>query len=207
MQHYHVLGDSITYYAFPYLEQAVSGKIQVTRKGMGVYFDGDMNTDSIINGGDSACVRDYLQKDAPDFDVLVFNCGLHDIKTVNGVPQQTAAEYRDNLETVLTQMETAGKPVIWISSTPVNDALHAQRCKDFGRSDRDIRAYNAIAHEVMQSHGVPEIDLYTFTAQLGGEELYRDHIHYIEAICQKQAAYVADHLLHFEQDRYNGKPR
>ena len=202
MRHYHVLGDSITYYAFPYLEQAVAGQIQVTRKGMGVYYDGDMNTDSIINGGDSACVRGYLLHDAPDFDALVFNCGLHDIKTVNGVPQRTAMEYRDNLEAVLAQMESAGKPVIWISSTPVNDALHAQRCKDFSRSDSDVRAYNAIAHEVTRAHGVPEIDLYTFTAQLGGSEMYRDHVHFTEEICRKQAEYVASCLLHFEQEEY-----
>ena len=200
MRHYHVLGDSTTYYAFPYLEQAVSGKIQVTRKGMGVYFNGDMNTDSIINGGDSACVRDYLLHDAPDFDVLVFNCGLHDIKTVNGIPQRTTAEYRDNLEAVLLQMESAGKPVIWISSTPVNDALHAERCKDFSRLDSNVRAYNAIAHEVMAVHGVPEIDLYTFTVQLGGSEMYRDHVHFAEEVCRKQADYVADHLLRFEQE-------
>lgn len=200
MRHYHVLGDSITYYAFPYLEQSVSGKLQVTRKGMGVYFNGDMNTDSIINGGDSACVRNYLLHDAPDFDVLVFNCGLHDIKTVNGVHQRTIAEYRDNLEAVLAQMESAGKPVIWISSTPVDDALHAQRCKDFSRSNADIRAYNAIAHAAMAAHGVPEIDLYTFTAQLGGSELYRDHVHFTEEVCRKQADYVASCLLRFEQE-------
>lgn len=200
MRHYHVLGDSTTYYAFPYLEQAVSGKIQVTRKGMGVYFNGDMNTDSIINGGDSACVRDYLLHDAPDFDVLVLNCGLHDIKTVNGIPQRTTEEYRDNLEAVLLQMESAGKPVIWISSTPVNDALHAERCKDFSRSDSNVRAYNAIAHEVMADHGVPEIDLYTFTSQLGGSEMYRDHVHFTQEVCRKQADYVADHLLRFEQE-------
>lgn len=200
MRHYHVLGDSITYYAFPYLEQAVAGRIYVTRKGMGVYYDGDMNTDSIINGGDSACVRNYLLHDAPDFDVLVFNCGLHDIKTVNGVPQQTAMEYRDNLEAVLSQMESAGKPVIWMSSTPVDDALHAQRCKDFSRSDSDVRAYNAIAHKVMAAHGVPEIDLHTFTAQFGGSEIYRDHVHFTEEICCKQAEYVASCLLRFEQE-------
>ena len=200
MRHYHVLGDSTTYYAFPYLEQAVSGKIQVTRKGMGVYFNGDMNTDSIINGGDSACVWDYLLHDAPDFDVLVFNCGLHDIKTVNGIPQQTTAEYRNNLEAVLAQMESADKPVIWISSTPVNDALHAERCKDFSRLDSNVRAYNAIAHEVMAAHGVPEIDLYTFTVQLGGSEMYRDHVHFTQEVCRKQADYVADHLLRFEQE-------
>lgn len=200
MRHYHVLGDSTTYYAFPYLEQAVSGKIQVTRKGMGVYFNGDMNTDSIINGGDSACVRDYLLHDAPDFDVLVLNCGLHDIKTVNGIPQRTTAEYRNNLEAVLAQMESAGKPVIWISSTPVNDALHAEHCKDFSRLDSNVRAYNAIAHEVMAAHGVPEIDLYTFTSQLGGSEMYRDHVHFTQEVCRKQADYVADHLLRFEQE-------
>lgn len=87
-----------------------------------------------------------------------------------------------------------------MSSTPVNAALHGQRCKDFDRLDSNIRAYNAIAHEVMSAHGVTEIDLYTFAAQIGGSEMYCDHVHFTENICRKQAEYVASCLLHFEQE-------
>ena len=81
-----------------------------TRKGEnGVV--GDINQATDVNGGDSSHVLSYLQKmQRMDFDVLLLNCGLHDIKVVEG-RQVEPEEYRENLKQVLELMRERGDKI------------------------------------------------------------------------------------------------
>ena len=67
----------------------------------------DLNVPTGSNGGDSAMVLAYLQarhKRSPiQADVLLLNCGLHDIKTdpATGRRQVDLPQYRKNLEKIM----------------------------------------------------------------------------------------------------------
>ena len=54
--------------------------------------------------------------------------------------------------------------------------------------------YNAAADGVMAAAGVPMIDLYTFTRNLG-PDLYCDHVHFHEHVREKQGAFVAGWVM------------
>ena len=58
------------------------------------------------------------------------------------------------------------------------------------RYDRDVHAYNNAALEIVNSRGVPVMDLGGFTRNLEGEK-YMDHVHYIDEIRKIQAAFLA----------------
>ena len=60
----------------------------------------------------------------------------------------------------------------------------------FHRFVADCLAYNDAADRVMAEAGVPSIDLFTFTRNLG-PDLYCDHVHFVEPIREKQAAFIA----------------
>jgi predicted hydrocarbon binding protein len=47
---------------------------------------------------------------------------------------------------------------------------------------------------------VPSIDLHAFTLNLG-PDIYCDHVHFHEHICEKQAAFIAGWLLHHRGKR------
>jgi lysophospholipase L1-like esterase len=144
-------------------------------------------------------VLDYLEKrySKPGFepDVVLINCGLHDIKRV---PQTNAiaidsAEYRANLEKMIALIRRHHGKIVWISTTPVDDKRHNALSKEFLRYDRDVVQYNNIADSVFSRARVPIIDLYTFTKQLGPGH-YIDHVHWDEITRAQQAAYVAGSL-------------
>jgi len=52
--------------------------------------------------------------------------------------------------------------------------------------------------------GIPAIDLYGFTLPLG-PEAYCDHVHFQNAVCRLQAAFIAGHLLS-NRDRWLTPP-
>ena len=143
-----VLGDSISIHYGPFLKQMLAGKMAYTRKGEnGVV--GDINQATDVNGGDSSHVLSYLQQmQRMDFDVLLLNCGLHDIKVVEG-RQVEPEEYRENLKQVLELMRERGKPVVWVTTTPVDDEQHKRCIQQFARYNRDVLLYNETASEVM----------------------------------------------------------
>lgn len=62
--------------------------------------------------------------------------------------------------------------------------------KYFYRFNKDVLAYNAIAKEVMQERNIKIIDLYSFTEKFG-KDAFEDHVHYKEAIREKQAEFIS----------------
>lgn len=194
-----VIGDSISMQYGPYLKQYLSGFCRYDRKRAEGSSAEDLDNPAGANGGDSGMVLGYLRVklDDPAFrpDVLLLNCGLHDIKTnvQTGERQISKELYRQNLEEIYRLLAAKGIPLVWMRSTPVDDAQHNVNQKSFYRYAADLAAYNAIADEVFASKGVPVIDLHQYTLNLG-TNLYIDHVHFDEQTRMLQAAFIAGFL-------------
>jgi len=198
----YVLGDSISIGYGPFLKSYLKGIIEYSRK------EGEeealLNLDKPqgANGGDSGMVLSFLKSKSDsggiDADMLLLNCGLHDIKTnpKTGEKQVPIDRYRENLEAIVQTVGSMKCSLVWIRTTPCDEAIHNQRCKDFHRFSADCIAYNNVADQIMQTSGIPRIDLYSFTLNLG-ENLYSDHVHFPQHIKEKQAAFIAGWLLGF----------
>ncbi|QHV94131.1 SGNH/GDSL hydrolase family protein [Spirosoma endbachense] len=195
----YVIGDSISMRYGPFLEKYVQGVWQYDRKSDDGQAAKNLDVPVGANGGDSRMVLEYLKLKAPDKsfqpDVLLLNCGLHDIKRLpeTNAIQVDSVSYRKNLEAIYQLVHKRSIRLIWMRTTAVEDERHNSRSKAFKRYARDLDAYNAIADEVMHRHGVPIIDLYTFTRSLGSKH-FVDHVHYDDPAMQLQAAYIAGYL-------------
>ncbi|GAB4012679.1 hypothetical protein GCM10028808_29490 [Spirosoma migulaei] len=195
----YVIGDSISMRYGPFLEKYVQGVWQYDRKSDDGQAAKNLDVPVGANGGDSRMVLEYLKLKAPDKsfqpDVLLLNCGLHDIKRnpeTNAI-QVDSASYRKNLEAIYQLLHKRNIRLVWMRTTSVEDERHNTRSKAFKRYARDLDAYNAIADDVMRKHGVSIIDLYTFTRSLGSEH-FVDHVHYDDSAMQLQAGYIAGFL-------------
>jgi lysophospholipase L1-like esterase len=152
--------------------------------------------DPNVQGGDSRMVLQYLRSRYQDSgfkpDVVLINCGLHDVKRIpkTGKIAVEASEYEANLNDIERLIRLHGGKMIWISTTPVDDARHNSLSKDFFRYNADVVRYNAIAAAACNKLHVPIVDLYTFTANFGNGH-YIDHVHYDEPTRALQAAYIA----------------
>lgn len=193
-----VLGDSISMHYGPFLAEYMKDVFEYDRKGKNQECK-DLNIASQVNGGDSSNCLEYLQL-LPnlEYDVLLLNCGLHDIKTHETGIQITAEEYEKNLKEIVELVRSRGKKIVWVASTPLDDETHNRECTIFFRYNKDIVAYNAVADRVMKELGVPVIDLYSFTMSLD-EPLYEDHVHFFEPVRKLHGAFIAGQVLALEQ--------
>ena len=196
MKQIYVIGDSISMHYGPFLEELCKGEIPYNRKsGDEGYID--LDNPQGANGGDSKMVLDFVkwQKENGqlDYDLLLLNCGLHDIKTANGIKQVTPEEYEENLREILNIYKSAGIDVIFINTTPAFEEIHNVRCGEFKRHHSDVKLYNKIAEKVMNENGVRVIDLYSFTLPFLPDG-YCDHIHFNEPIRKAQAEFIFENL-------------
>jgi lysophospholipase L1-like esterase len=195
-----VVGDSISMQYGPYLQNHLQGFFDYDRKRDNGLGTGNLDNPEGANGGDSRMVREYLElrlKD-PGFkpDVLLINCGLHDIKrnSQTSAIQINETAYRQNLEAIYKLAKGRNIQLIWLRTTPVVDDRHNSRSKAFHRFSKDVDRYNAIADDVFSKRKVPMIDLYQFTLNLG-DDTYIDHVHYKESARALQAAFIAGSLV------------
>jgi lysophospholipase L1-like esterase len=198
----YVLGDSISIQYGPYLQAYLEGMIEYSRK------EGEeealLNLDNPqgANGGDSGMVLSFLRSKAEaggmDADLLLLNCGLHDIKTdpETGARQVSIDDYRENLNNIVQVVADMGPTLVWIRTTPCDERVHNHGGMTFHRFSADCDAYNQVADEIMRSFDVPVIDLHTLTLRLGGD-VYCDHVHFHEHVREKQAAFIAGWLMAF----------
>lgn len=191
-----LLGDSISLQYGSYLEKHLHGTWIIQRKGSQEKALQNLDLPIDANGGDSKMVLDYLRTRENDSnfnpDLLLLNCGLHDIKR-NPKTQRIAidsASYRQNLEAIYQILSIKKIPLIWVRSTEVIDSIHAAKSKAFDRYAKDLEQYNAIADEVFKLHKVKIIDLYSFTKEQGNER-FADHVHYLPKVIDAQAVYLA----------------
>jgi lysophospholipase L1-like esterase len=163
--------------------------------------DGSTDDTGAANGGDSALVLMYLKTLQPDrrFDVLLINCGLHDIKRdpVTNQPQIATDYYVANLREIVAIANQLVGRMIWARTTPVIDERHNRLNTAFRRFEADVETYNTIADSIMREHHVDIIDLHTFTRNLGAE-VYVDHVHFTAKVRAQQAAFIAGYLSSLE---------
>ena len=194
-----VIGDSISVHYAPYLEAFLQDRFECVTKDGGAAALANLDVPLGTNWGDSARVLDRLRTtrllDVCRADLALVNCGLHDVKrkAADGDCQVPLALYRENLEAVVEIFARSRTRMVWVATTPVEDERHRARMKDFARFDRDCVAYNAAAAQIMQAHDVHTIDLYGFTKSLGAD-VYGDHVHFVESVREKQAAFLAEWL-------------
>ncbi|MFA6546564.1 MAG: SGNH/GDSL hydrolase family protein [Limisphaerales bacterium] len=93
------------------------------------------------------------------WDVIHFNWGLHDLKSMDtGRAQVSLEDYEKNLRELVKQMKKSNARLIWCATTPVPDAHLTPP-----RKNSDVQAYNAVAKKVMEENKVPINDLYAYT--------------------------------------------
>jgi len=192
----YIIGDSISIHYGPYLQRYLQGIAEYSRK------EGEeealLNLDNPqgANGGDSSMVLAFLQSKVRQgtlaADLVLVNCGLHDIKTdpQTGARQVPLERYAQNLREIVKIVAGTGRTLVWIRTTPCDENVHNIRSRSFHRFAADCAAYNAAADRIMTEAGVPAIDLYAVTVSLG-PDLYCDHIHFAEPVREKQAAFIA----------------
>jgi GDSL-like lipase/acylhydrolase family protein len=197
LKNLYVIGDNISIHYEPYLKDFITECYNYDRKGNSL----ERTVNSFVkNGGDSFMVLDYLKNLASEgflTDVLMLNCGLHDIKVLGDSTEKrqvSTEDYKNNLVEIAEIAKKCAKETVWIRTTPINDEQHRKHSYSFQRFNADVNKYNEIADDVFGNAGMDVLDLYTFTAKLG-KELFCDHIHFDESIRELQGAFIGGYLL------------
>lgn len=197
-----VLGSSLTLHFGPYLEKALQGHFRYDRKRAndGKHAEGNLDVAQGASGGDSGMVLSYLrhrrEHDPIPADVLLLNCGLHDLKTdpASGAKQVPIEQFERNLLASTEEVARMGLKLVWLRITPVVDVIHNARSRAFHRFAADVDRYNAVADLVMRDAGAKSIDLHALCSRQAPDALI-DHIHYNEPGRLEQAEFIARELI------------
>ena len=180
-----LVGDSIRLGYAPFVAKLLAGKAIVVSPAP--------------NGEDSGNVLRNLDawviNERPD--VVHITAGLHDLKLKDKSYQVPLVEYEKNLKTILERIQTGTKAkIIFATTTPILDNLHAQRKAGFDRFEADVQKYNVAAVSVMKQAGVPITDLHKVVEGGGKEKLMAgDGTHYTEDSYKLLAAAVTESIL------------
>ncbi|HPT17620.1 MAG TPA: SGNH/GDSL hydrolase family protein [Kiritimatiellia bacterium] len=194
-----IVGDSISVHYAPYLESRLRGRFECVKRADIESALANLDVPLGANWGDSTAVLERLRASRlpviASADWALVNCGLHDVKrkTEQAECQVPLELYRANVADIASFFSGTATRLIWVNTTPVDDVRHAHLMKDFIRHERDCRAYNAAAAEVMAQRGIPVVDLHGFTLRLG-PDVYCDHVHFTVSVRKKQAAHLAERL-------------
>jgi hypothetical protein len=199
----HIMGDSISLQYRGYLRGHLQKHFRCTREGEETQALKNLDVPSGSNAGDSGSVltrmKILLGQSRLKPDVVLLNCGLHDIKVdpASGKINVPAQSYRSNLEQIVKCAAAAKVQLIWVRTTHSVDAIHnKKKGPGFQRFAKDGLRYNRVADEVMWANGIPIVDLNSFTRGLGEDaEIFCDHVHFIERVRELQAAFLAGWLL------------
>ncbi len=180
-----LVGDSIRIGYAPFVAKRLDGKAIVISPAP--------------NGQDTGNVlrnfEEWVLNEKPD--VVHINAGLHDLKLKDRSYQVPLVEYEKNLRMILEriQKETKAK-VIFATTTPILDNLHAQRKAGFDRLEADVQKYNIAAVSIMKPARVPINDLHKLVEGAGKEKLISsDGTHYTQEGYEMLAAAVTDSIL------------
>ncbi len=200
-----VIGDSISIGYHETLHDLSEGHYAYSRKGGLEEAGRDLDDPRGANGGDSARVLAYLREELEGEDlaaeVILVNAGLHDIRKnpESGERQVPLPAYRENLEAIERIVREAGRKLVWITTTPVDEKRHQRHSNSFHRYEADHAAYAAAAREIMASRGVPMINLHAFTVKLwqDGGDPFRDHVHFHPDVSAQQGRFIHEWLLEY----------
>jgi len=190
-----VIGDSISLGYGPELKQMLANTFDYSTKKTNADA-GNLDFPVGPNAGDSRMVLNYLRtlKANQNFhaDLMLLNCGLHDIKTdrKTGEVLIDSKQYSLNLDTIFRLLRKMRQPVIWVNTTPVNDTIHNSKNVGFYRYNADVVRYNQIADSLCLKYKIPVINLYCFTLTFS-TAAYADHVHFKPEFTKLQAAYIA----------------
>ena len=145
-----IIGDSISIGYTPFIKTALSPNVEVAH--------------NPGNGGSTLRGMESMDKwlDNRDWDVIVFNFGLHDMvhkdssgkyDVVNGTIAVPLKEYRKNLEAIADKLNETTAKVIFVTTTMVPEGAS-------GRKTASVPAYNEVALKVMKKKNIQVVDLY-----------------------------------------------
>lgn len=180
-----LVGDSIRMGYAPLVAKSLDGKAIVVSPAP--------------NGEDSGNVLrnldEWVLKERPD--IVHMNAGLHDLKLKEKSYQVPLVEYEKNLKTILERIRKDTKAtIIFATTTPILDDLHAQRKAGFDRLEADVQRYNVAAVALMKQAGVPINDLHKLVESRGREKLMAgDGTHYTPEGYAVLAAAVTESIL------------
>lgn len=190
-----VIGDSISLGYGPFLKEMLADNFDYSTKNTNADA-GNPDYPSGPNAGDSRMVLNYLRTLKTDKNfhavIMFLNCGLHDIKTDRKTGKKTIdnKQYAMNLDTIFRLLQHMKQPVVWVSTTAVNDSIHNSKNVGFYRYNKDVEIYNQIADSICRVHKIPVIDLYSFSSKFPATA-YSDHVHYKPEFSKLQAAYIS----------------
>ena len=193
------LGDSISIQYEPYLKKAVEGHMDVLARDGITTAQRDLDEAAGANMGDSKKLLEYIQswrtQTASQVDMLLFNCGLHDLRTdpLSHKKQVPLEQYRQNLIAIGNELNEYSCTCVWITTTPIVDELHNHTGMAFHRYHADVVSYNEIATQVFKGI-VTMVDLYQFTKPYG-PDAFCDHAHFNEEIRALQGAFIGGFVL------------
>lgn len=191
-----LVGDSISVHYGPFLEKALRPEIKLQRRSGLQEALKNLDVPSGANSGDSDAVLEFLSSAFAagllKTQLLLVNCGLHDIKTdpKTGVKQVPLERYASNLRAIVKLARTNGVPLMWTLTTPCDEKVHNKGSIEFHRFAADAVRYNDAALEIMKANEVPAIDLFSFTEALD-VPLYCDHVHFLEPVRKLQGEFIA----------------
>lgn len=110
----------------------------------------------------------------PKWDLIHFNVGLGDLIYrapnmesfrvmpihVGGVRATSAKQYEANLNELAKRLKSTGAKIVWASTTPIRHST-----SNVFEKGSEVE-YNAIAKRVMDKHGFPINDMYSFVKEL-----------------------------------------
>lgn len=207
-----VLGDSISIHYGPFLEEMIKGKFAYARKSGEEQALKNLDIPQGANGGDSRMCLEFLKglrgSGGLDADLLLLNCGLHDVKASfpdeNKLKERrqlqvSIEDYQSNLEDIVQVADELKVKLIWVRTTPVDEAQHNTAGSGIFRYSEDVDTYNSAADKIMATRNVSAIDLNGFTNSLGAAtELLYDGRHFNEPVRRLQAAYISGWLDNFK---------
>ena len=121
------------------------------------------------------------------WDVIHFNWGLHDLKSMeNGKAQVSLEDYEKNLRELVKQLQATNAKLIWCATTPVRDAR-----LNPPRRDGDVQTYNAVARKIMDEQKITTNDLYAYTLPKLAEVQRPANVHFTTEGSQFLAKQVA----------------
>ncbi len=190
-----VVGDSISLAYGPELKKILENKYDYITKNTNADA-GNLDYPTGPNAGDSRMVLSYLKTLSKESgfhaDLLLLNCGLHDIKTnpKTGFKAIDQHLYKNNLDSIFRILQKMKLRVVWINTTPVNDSIHNSKRIGFYRYNNDVIKYNHIADSICLKHHIQMIDLYQFS-KIFPLSAIADHVHFKPEYARLQAAYIA----------------
>lgn len=197
-----VIGDSISLGYGPELKNMLANDFDYNTKETGSGY-GNLDIPTGPNSGDSRMVLEYFRHLCKNkkfhTDLLVLNCGLHDIKTVPQSNTKTISKtlYKNDLDSIFTIIKKMKIRLIWVNTTPVNDSIHNSKRVGFYRYNKDVVEYNHIADSICSRRNIPVIDLYNFSTKFPVSAI-ADHVHFKPEFAKLQAAFIAGFIQYYK---------